>query len=251
MFDQETLGIVALSKPRRASGDVKTALRLISQTGAQALHNAVAYSQIKVTAEMDGLTRIFNKKHMEQALSELIYRTACAAYDRRDQGGGASAQSLSVFLFDIDHFKHYNDTNGHLAGDKLLQALSRIVPETIRKDDTFGRFGGEEFLLILPNTNLAQALAAANKIRALVAGYPFPLPSAAPEVAHRERRSRRVSVPRPRCPEPAPRRRRGPLRGQATGPQPGGRGGQRQGAEVPPLSDDGAATPASPGLRSA
>ncbi|HEY5907951.1 MAG TPA: GGDEF domain-containing protein, partial [Vicinamibacteria bacterium] len=174
VFDQETLGMVVLSKPRKASGEVKAALRLIAQTGAQALHNAAAYTQIKVTAEMDGLTRIFNKKHMEQGLSELIYRTACAAYDRRDQGGGQGpAQTLSVFLFDIDHFKHYNDTNGHLAGDKLLQELARIVPEAIRKDDTFGRFGGEEFLLILPNTNLAQSLAAANKIRALIAGHPF------------------------------------------------------------------------------
>jgi diguanylate cyclase (GGDEF)-like protein len=174
VFDQETLGMVVLSKPRKASGEVKAALRLIAQTGAQALHNAAAYTQIKVTAEMDGLTRIFNKKHMEQGLSELIYRTACAAYDRRDQGGAQGpAQTLSVFLFDIDHFKHYNDTNGHLAGDKLLQELARIVPEAIRKDDTFGRFGGEEFLLILPNTNLAQSLAAANKIRALIAAHPF------------------------------------------------------------------------------
>jgi diguanylate cyclase (GGDEF)-like protein len=175
VFDQETLGVLALTRPRKPSGDVKAALRLIAQTGAQALHNAAAYTQIKVTAEMDGLTRIFNKKHMEQALSELIYRTACAAYDRRDQGGGTLAsQTLSVFLFDIDHFKHYNDNNGHLAGDKLLQELARVVPDAIRKDDIFGRFGGEEFLLILPNTNLAQALAAANKVRALLAGYQFP-----------------------------------------------------------------------------
>jgi diguanylate cyclase (GGDEF)-like protein len=174
VFDQETLGVLALSRPRKQSGDVKAALRLITQTGAQALHNAAAYTQIRVTAEMDGLTRIFNKKHMEQTLSELIYRTACAAYDRRDQGGTAASQALSVFLFDIDHFKHYNDTNGHLAGDKLLQELARVVPDTVRKDDIFGRFGGEEFLLILPNTNLAQALAAANKIRSLLAGYQFP-----------------------------------------------------------------------------
>jgi diguanylate cyclase (GGDEF)-like protein len=173
VFDQETLGIVALSKPRKPSGDAKAALRLIAQTAAQALHNAAAYSQIKVTAEMDGLTRIFNKKHMEQALSEIIYRTACAAYDRRDQGSAGSGQTLSVFLFDIDHFKHYNDTNGHLAGDKLLQELARLVPACIRKDDIFGRFGGEEFLLVLPNTNLAQALAAANKVRAMVAAQPF------------------------------------------------------------------------------
>ncbi len=174
VFDQETLGLVALSRPRKTSGDIKAALRLIVQTGAQALHNAQAYSQIKVTAEMDPLTRIFNKNHMLQALSEIVYRTACAAYDRRDQGGTATAQTLSVFFFDIDNFKHYNDTNGHLAGDKLLQELAHLVPQSIRKDDIFGRFGGEEFLLILPNTNLAQGLAAANKIRATVAAHAFP-----------------------------------------------------------------------------
>jgi diguanylate cyclase (GGDEF)-like protein len=174
VFDQETLGMVVLGQPRQASGEVKAALRLIAQTGAQALHNAAAYTQIKVTAEMDGLTRIFNKKHMEQTLSEIIYRTACAAYDRRDQAAGAGpAQTLSVFLFDIDHFKHYNDTNGHLAGDRLLQELTRVVPESIRKDDVFGRFGGEEFLIILPNTNLAQALSAANKVRSVIAAHAF------------------------------------------------------------------------------
>ena len=173
VFDQDTLGVLALSRPRKSSGDVKAALRLIAQTGAHALHNAAANTHIRVTAEMDGLTRIFNKKHMEQALSEIVFRTAYAAYDRRDQGATTIAQTLSVFIFDIDHFKHYNDVNGHLAGDKLLQDLAQFVPQSIRKDDIFGRFGGEEFLLILPNTNLAQALAAANKIRAMVAAHPF------------------------------------------------------------------------------
>jgi diguanylate cyclase (GGDEF)-like protein len=173
VFDQDTLGMLALSRPRKSPGDVKAALRLIAQTGAHALHNAALHTHIRVTAEMDGLTRVFNKKHMEQALSEIVFRTAYAAYDRRDQGGTTTAQTLPVFLFDIDHFKHYNDVNGHLAGDKLLQDLAHFVPQSIRKDDIFGRFGGEEFLLILPNTNLAQALAAANKIRAKVAAHPF------------------------------------------------------------------------------
>jgi diguanylate cyclase (GGDEF)-like protein len=80
---------------------------------------------------------------------------------------------VSLAMFDIDHFKHYNDTNGHLAGDKLLQDLAHLVPQSIRKDDIFGRYGGEAFLLILPNTNLRQGLATANKIRAMVAAHPF------------------------------------------------------------------------------
>ena len=173
VFDKETLGILALSRPRSTSGDVKAALRLITQTGAQALHNAAVHTQMKNTAEMDGLTRIFNKRHMEQSSSSSSTAppappTTSATPPR------PRPDALSVFLFDIDHFKHYNDTNGHLAGDKLLQELSRLVHETIRKDDIFGRFGGEEFLLILPRTNLAQALAAANKIRSVIAAHQFP-----------------------------------------------------------------------------
>jgi diguanylate cyclase (GGDEF)-like protein len=174
VFDKETIGLVAMSRPRRTTGDAKAALRLIAQTGAQALHNAAAYTQMKNTAEMDGLTRVFNKRHMEQQLFELIYRTACAAYDQRDSSSVGAGEALSIFLFDIDNFKHYNDANGHLAGDKLLQELARLVQENIREDDIFGRFGGEEFLLILPRTNLAQGLAAAGKIRSVIASYKFP-----------------------------------------------------------------------------
>jgi diguanylate cyclase (GGDEF)-like protein len=79
-----------------------------------------------------------------------------------------------VFLFDIDNFKNYNDTNGHLAGDKLLQELAGLVNDSVRKDDIFGRFGGEEFLLILPHTSAGQAALAAEKIRSLLANHPFP-----------------------------------------------------------------------------
>jgi diguanylate cyclase (GGDEF)-like protein len=79
-----------------------------------------------------------------------------------------------VFLFDIDNFKNYNDTNGHLAGDKLLQELAGLVNQSVSKDDIFGRFGGEEFLVVLPQANATQALAAAERIRSLLANHPFP-----------------------------------------------------------------------------
>jgi diguanylate cyclase (GGDEF)-like protein len=171
VFDQDTLGLIALSRPRRVIGDGKAALRLLAQTGAQALHAAAAFSRVRITAEVDGLTGAFNKNHVQRALADLIYRTACTAYDR---GGTSVPDTLSIFLFDLDNFKHYNDTNGHLAGDKLLQELAQLVQQSIREDDLFGRFGGEEFLLVLPNTDLAQALGAANKLRSAIAARPFP-----------------------------------------------------------------------------
>ena len=173
VFDQETLGVIVVSKPRN-SGDPKAALRLVAQAGAQVLHTAAQVSRMKLTAEMDGLTRVFNKKHLEQSLNDAVYRAACAAYDQRSAAESGPVHTLSVFLFDIDNFKNYNDSNGHLAGDKLLQELAQMVNGSVRKDDIFGRFGGEEFLLVMPHTNVTKAMAAAEKIRNLIANHPFP-----------------------------------------------------------------------------
>jgi diguanylate cyclase (GGDEF)-like protein len=173
VFDQSTLGVILVQKPRKA-GDPKAALGLVAQTGAQVLHTAAQVSRMKTTAELDGLTRIYNKKHMDQQLNDLVYRAACAAYDHHASGQPGPGQALSVFLFDIDNFKHYNDTNGHLAGDRLLVELATLVQESVRKDDVFGRFGGEEFLLIMPRTTAQQAFAAAEKVRRILAGHAFP-----------------------------------------------------------------------------
>jgi diguanylate cyclase (GGDEF)-like protein len=79
-----------------------------------------------------------------------------------------------VILFDIDHFKQYNDTNGHLAGDILLRLLAQLVQENLRATDTVGRFGGEEFLVVLPGTSVSEAFLVADKLRALVADQEFP-----------------------------------------------------------------------------
>jgi diguanylate cyclase (GGDEF)-like protein len=173
VFDRETLGVIVVARPRK-SGDPKVALRLVAQSGAQVLHTAAQMTRIKHTAEMDGLTHVFNKKHMEQTLNELVYRAACAAYDQRDGVPGGAKHELSVFLFDIDNFKNYNDVNGHLTGDNLLVELATLVQGSIRKEDIFGRFGGEEFLLVLPNTSGDQAMLVAEKIRKLIASHPFP-----------------------------------------------------------------------------
>lgn len=162
IFEGETLGLIALSGCSRTSEDAKAALRLIAQTGAQAVHNAAAYNHMKTTADLDGLTGIFNKRQMTQTLAERLHEAE------------TSLRPLSVFLFDVDNFKNYNDLNGHVAGDRLLQMLARLVRENIRKTDIFGRFGGEEFLLVLPNTPVQHAVTVADKIRAAIAGHALP-----------------------------------------------------------------------------
>ena len=161
VFGAEILGAIAFSHPARATEEEKAALRLIAQAGAQALHGSAAYQRMETTANIDGLTQVFNKRHLTQALGEAII-------DAEQRHA-----PLSVFLFDVDHFKHYNDTNGHLAGDHLLRELAQLVQQHIRQEDVFGRFGGEEFLLILRDTTLSGGLAVAYKLRRLISGHSF------------------------------------------------------------------------------
>jgi diguanylate cyclase (GGDEF)-like protein len=84
-------------------------------------------------------------------------------------------QPLSVIMFDIDHFKQVNDTHGHGAGDDLLRELARLVMDSIRTADTLFRYGGEEFLVTVPQTGLEAAASLAEKLRRLVAAHVFPL----------------------------------------------------------------------------
>ncbi len=101
----------------------------------------------------DGLTQLLNRKSITETLEEEIARSI--KYEK----------NLSVFLFDIDHFKEVNDVYGHLTGDKVLVELSKTVGETIRESDYLGRYGGEEFLIIMPGTKLASAYLLAETIR--------------------------------------------------------------------------------------
>lgn len=112
-------------------------------------------------AMMDGLTRVRNHRALMERL-----RIEIALAER-------SKSDLSVALFDLDDFKRVNDTKGHLFGDKVLTDFASIAENAIRSSDVFGRYGGEEFLLILPNTTRTAAYQIAERIRKLVEGYHF------------------------------------------------------------------------------
>ena len=80
-------------------------------------------------------------------------------------------------LLDIDHFKTINDVHGHLTGDRVLTGLALVLRQRLRSGDRLGRYGGEEFCAILPETSLATALQIAENLRAMVATNPFPVES--------------------------------------------------------------------------
>jgi diguanylate cyclase (GGDEF)-like protein len=80
---------------------------------------------------------------------------------------------ISIFLFDIDNFKHYNDTNGHGAGDKLLKELGQLIRGATRKESTIARYGGEEFIVMLPDISKEDAFIYAERLREKVSQHPF------------------------------------------------------------------------------
>ena len=115
-------------------------------------------AQLSIT---DSLTGLYNRKHLMETLTNEVARA------RRHK------HPFSVLMIDIDHFKEYNDSFGHLAGDNLLGKMASVFQESIRTVDYAARYGGEEFLVMLPETELRGACESAERIRARVATEAF------------------------------------------------------------------------------
>lgn len=118
--------------------------------------------RLKQMANYDSLTNISNRNSLS---SKIQYIMASAK---------RYSEPLSVIFFDIDHFKKINDTFSHEYGDKALIELAQLIQKNLRESDLFGRWGGEEFLIVLPNTELDNAVTIADKLRKLIEKYPFP-----------------------------------------------------------------------------
>jgi diguanylate cyclase (GGDEF)-like protein len=157
----QTLGVISLGGLLRRPKNEKNMLKMVADLGSIAIQNTLLFGQIQAMANSDGLTGLSNKRHFVARLAEEIIKA------EKEQ------KCLSVFIFDIDHFKTYNDTNGHLAGDEALKATGRLLNESIRQDDLAARYGGEEFIVLLPNTDKQGAVAAAEKIRKVIEAYQY------------------------------------------------------------------------------
>ncbi len=124
---------------------------------------SVVHDKIYQMATIDVGTKIFNKQYLLDTLdSEFKYSRT---YGR----------DLSIIYYDLDHFKPVNDTYGHNAGDFILRESAQLVKAAVRKDDILGRFGGEEFVIILPNTDAKTAQDLAERIRQKHESYMFPI----------------------------------------------------------------------------
>ena len=116
---------------------------------------------LKKEAVYDSLTGCYNKKEIEVLFEKFLEESL--RYNT----------PLSIMMIDIDYFKKVNDTYGHLAGDFILKEVANIIKNTIRSSDICGRFGGEEFLILLPNTKLSGAMKLAERIRENIQNHKF------------------------------------------------------------------------------
>ncbi len=129
---------------------------------ATAIQNSRYVERVKQLAYLDGLTGIFNRRYFELRITEEIDRA-------RRFGAG-----MAVLMVDIDQFKNLNDEFGHLLGDEVLRQVSSIFHQQLRKIDVVCRFGGEEFAILLSQTNAQHAQGVAEKLRHLVENWQFP-----------------------------------------------------------------------------
>lgn len=149
------LGAIAVyseEKDKFSEQDEALLATIGSQVGV-AVENARLYEKTLELANRDGLTGLATRRFMMETLGREIQRSA------------RYSAPLSLLLLDLDKFKRFNDTYGHLRGDDLLKEFASLVQRQIRTSDMAGRYGGEEFVIILPNTPLKGAIVTAERIR--------------------------------------------------------------------------------------
>jgi diguanylate cyclase (GGDEF)-like protein len=153
---------------RAAQSTLREVLSVVTHLGATAVENQINFERLEREATTDGLTGLSNVRNFKEKLRQELARAV--RYGR----------TLSVFLFDVDNFKHYNDRNGHPAGDDCLRRTGDLLRKSTRASDLPARYGGEEFVVLLPETDGTGALAFAEKIRAAIAAHEYPHREAQP-----------------------------------------------------------------------
>ncbi|MFN2235665.1 MAG: diguanylate cyclase [Anaerolineales bacterium] len=149
-----------LSQEPYTKDDELTLMTLANQT-AVAIENARLFYEVQQLAIIDDLTGIFNRRYLLE-LSDREFRRA--------QRFG---RNLSLVMMDIDHFKQVNDTFGHAVGDEVLKALAERCQHNIRNVDVLGRYGGEEFVILLPETLLSEAMQITERLCTQISEYPI------------------------------------------------------------------------------
>lgn len=138
-----------------------TRIVLIGSGGVVATFSVRRARELRTASIMDALTGVFNRGFFDERFSHEFFRAE--RYQRH----------LSLAVVDVDHFKHYNDRNGHLSGDQVLREVADILRFGLRGTDTVARYGGEEFVALLPETSKERAVALVERLRRQVEAHSF------------------------------------------------------------------------------
>jgi diguanylate cyclase (GGDEF)-like protein len=150
VIDKDSLGYLAVRGVRQEQMDE---FRILTEQFLLGMKRSLLYKKVQELAIIDGLTQVLNRRCFMDKLAQEAIRSEKFNY------------KLSFLMLDLDHFKTLNDSWGHLAGDVVLKEICSVIKDNIRQVDFVGRWGGEEFALVLPETDMKQAKIVAERIR--------------------------------------------------------------------------------------
>jgi diguanylate cyclase (GGDEF)-like protein len=145
----------------RIDVDTQGFLVQVAQQAHIVTENSRLFDRLRRMASRDSLTDLYNHRHSIEVLANEFGRV------------GRYAQGLSLLMIDLDHFKRINDEHGHPTGDALLREFARLLRDMLRAVDSVGRYGGEEFVVILPHTSADEARQTSERIRKRVEAHEF------------------------------------------------------------------------------
>jgi diguanylate cyclase (GGDEF)-like protein len=158
------LGVIELVNGEGDGGFSTEDLRILStvaEFSAIAIENAQNFTKVQELTVLDDHTGLFNSRHLKRTLDQEIVRATRFGHP------------VSLVFFDLDHFKRVNDTYGHQAGSKLLAEIGRLLLGTLRSTDVPVRYGGDEFVVLLPETSKDQAMECAKRLRSEISHWKF------------------------------------------------------------------------------
>ena len=161
-FKNNLLGVIGIGNIKNPNGNERTLLKMISDIAGVALVNQKHMTVLGDEAKTDPLTGLYNRRYFEAVAKEHMEKSM-----REDT-------LISICMFDIDNFKHYNDTNGHQEGDRLLKAFCDQLITLSRKTTVIARYGGEEFIVLMSDLTKNEAIIYADRVREHIASHPFP-----------------------------------------------------------------------------
>src|SRR5256714_13198766 len=177
-FKGRVLGVIELVNGEGDGSFSSEDLRILStvaEFSAIAIENAQNFAKVQELTVLDDHTGLFNSRHLKRTLEQEIVRATRFGHP------------VSLVFFDLDYFKRVNDTYGHQAGSRVLSEVGRLLLGTLRSTDVPVRYGGDEFVLLLPETSKDQAGEAANRIPAGIAATPLPREGSFGPVPHTPR----------------------------------------------------------------